>query len=350
MEKFKTGSSIRKKVIFVSSFSPPEGGAARVVYDLAKFFSKEKFDISIASHQSGFENLKSHKIDVTKLHGIKIGRDYLPTFASFFKIIKIVWPNNIIFVHTPYAVLSLLFAFFGKIFQKKIICMCHGTIEIYWRNFFNLKIMNLLADKWFFLSENDKKFVEQFTGKITKYAFIENGVDQKVFIFQNKKKAFATKFLFIGRLEKQKGITFMLRLLSDFPDFEFGFVGDGNFRKKMQNYKNARIYGTKGQYELIKIAKEYDCFVFPSLKESYPISLLEMLSLGIPVIAFRSSPTIDKIVGQNGIVVPLNDYQKLQDAVLNMANSLVNVSPEKIKELSWESKIVKYEKEVENLF
>lgn len=350
MEKSKIGNSMKKKIIFTSPFSPPEGGVAEVAWNLAKFFSKEKFDVSIVSYQSGFANLANYKIHVIKLRGVKISRDYLPTFTSFFKLLKIVWDNDIIFVHTPYAALSLFSAFFGKIFRKKVVCMCHGTIEIYWRNFFNLKIMNLLADKWFFLNENDKKFVEQFTGKITKYAFIENGVDQKVFVFQNKKTAFATKFLFIGRLEKQKGMAFMLRLLSNFPDFEFGFVGDGNFRKKMQNYKNARIYGTKGQYELIKIAKEYDCLVFPSLKESYPISLLEMLSLGIPVIAFRSSPTIDKIVGQNGIVVPLNDYQKLQDAVLNMANSLVNVSPEKIKELSWENKIVKYEKEVENLF
>lgn len=350
MEKSKIGNSMKKKIIFTSPFSPPEGGVAEVAWNLAKFFSKEKFDVSIVSYQSGFANLANYKIHVIKLRGVKISRDYLPTFTSFFKLLKIVWDNDIIFVHTPYAALSLFSAFFGKIFRKKVVCMCHGTIEIYWRNFFNLKIMNFLTDKWLFLNENDKKFIEQFTGKITKYVFVENGVDKEIFIFQNKKTAFATKFLFIGRLEEQKGMVFMLKLLIDFPDFKFGFIGDGNFRKKIQNYKNARIYGVKNQDELIQIAREYDCFVFPSLKESYPVSLLEMLSLGMPVVAFRSSPTIDKIVGQNGIVVPLNDYQKLKDAVLEMANSRKAVSFQSIKEFSWKNRIEKYEEAVEDLF
>lgn len=62
-----------------------------------------------------------------------------------------------------------------------------------------------------------------------------------------------------------------------------------------------------------------DLFILPSLYEAMPITLLEALAAGLPCIATEvGDNNIIVEPGKNGQIVPANDAQALQQAILSL--------------------------------
>jgi glycosyltransferase involved in cell wall biosynthesis len=141
------------------------------------------------------------------------------------------------------------------------------------------------------------------------------------------KPNFEFKALFVGNLYQQpaKGIDILLKawplVLHKFPQATLEIVGDGNlddYRKHIENLGIASSVCFLGK--VIRITEKYlsaDIFVLSSRREGMSNALIEAMAHGLPCVATDISGSQDLIKpGENGILVPVDDVEKLADGIL----------------------------------
>jgi glycosyltransferase involved in cell wall biosynthesis len=120
---------------------------------------------------------------------------------------------------------------------------------------------------------------------------------------KNAGKAF--KFLFVGQLEKHKGVDILIQAFNILKgNLELVIIGDGSLltglKEKFGNDSRIKFLGRKSPEEVEKIMSESDCLIVPSLCwENAPAVIYEAYQAGLPVIASRIGgiPEIIKKLG-----------------------------------------------------
>ncbi len=162
---------------------------------------------------------------------------------------------------------------------------------------------------------------------------IINNIDLNEVNYLKDKLNLKGKFVlgFVGRIEKEKNLDTLLEFfVNNFYNNEkiiLLIVGGGSYlqdlKTKYSNFKNIIF---TGKIEFQKIGLYYkllDVFISLSLSEVKPLAYLEALTLGVPIIAFKTIGADDLIIDNyNGFLVnPDNSYQL---NIFNIINNLVN--------------------------
>lgn len=84
-----------------------------------------------------------------------------------------------------------------------------------------------------------------------------------------------------------------------------------------------------------------DVFVSSSIVESFGVAVCEALMCGKPVVSTANGGVEDMVNQKNGIIVPLQDYQAMAEAILKIKNKEITFDPQKVRE----SVVGKYGKE-----
>jgi colanic acid/amylovoran biosynthesis glycosyltransferase len=145
----------------------------------------------------------------------------------------------------------------------------------------------------------------------------------------------AFKILCIASLRPVKGHKFLLeaiaRMKSQGRKIQCILVGDGPLRKKIyREIENLNIedvvkmVGNQTQHDVLRWLQEADCVVLSSLREGIPISLMEAMACGLPVVTTNASPSISELVmnDKNGLVV-----EKCNPDALTSALSFIQDNP-----------------------
>ena len=130
-------------------------------------------------------------------------------------------------------------------------------------------------------------------------------------------------FLFVGWLEKEKGLNEILKSIELLNKkkytFMFTFIGDGrgmNFAKKFiyeKELENSVVFRgwVKPQY-VKEYYREADVFVLPSWAEGMPNALIEALSCGLATIVSNVGMITNYLVNEeNALIVKPNDSKSL---------------------------------------
>ncbi|HXO66522.1 MAG TPA: glycosyltransferase family 4 protein [Candidatus Dormibacteraeota bacterium] len=138
--------------------------------------------------------------------------------------------------------------------------------------------------------------------------------------------------LFVGRMEKRKGLGVLLRayvqLKQRVPGLRLIVVGDGRMRKGYESYIESHripdivMAGYVSPEELPRYHASADIFCAPNTgKESFGIVLLEAMAAGLPVIA-TDIPGFSHVVspGRHGILVRRDDPVSLASAINLLAD------------------------------
>ena len=132
----------------------------------------------------------------------------------------------------------------------------------------------------------------------------------------------------VGRLVAQKSTRSLLqaipRLLAAEPSIRIIIVGDGPLMpelkaegKRLGIEKAVNFLGFSD--DLASIYSALDVFVLPSRYEGFPISLLEVMAMGTPVVATSVMGITDVVEnGKNGLLVPYDSPGDLGDAILRL--------------------------------
>ena len=103
--------------------------------------------------------------------------------------------------------------------------------------------------------------------------------------------------LYVGRIAPEKNLDAFLSL--DRPGTKV-VVGDGPSRDRLANdYPDARFLGPLSGVDLASAYRSADCFVFPSLTDTFGLVVIEALACGTPVAGYPVAGPID-ILGADG--------------------------------------------------
>lgn len=149
------------------------------------------------------------------------------------------------------------------------------------------------------------------------------------------------EFLFVGRLNPQKGLTNMLKAFSvasrEVDDMHLTLVGDGPELEHLKNLAeelniNNRVSfegyqaKTEGYYRRVKAT------LLTSFFEGFPNVLVESIAFGTPVISFDcpSGPADIILPGVNGILVPHQDIHAFSKALVAVATGEISFNMQEV--------------------
>lgn len=133
---------------------------------------------------------------------------------------------------------------------------------------------------------------------------------------------------FVGRLVREKGVFDLLDsarvVLERFPRTRFVFVGDGPQRQECEQAARQAGIGERVTFcghrsDIASCYAAFDLLVLPSHNEGLPMSILEAMSAGVPVVATRVGSVPDAVVdGVTGLLVKPGDTVALTQSILRV--------------------------------
>jgi glycosyltransferase involved in cell wall biosynthesis len=223
------------------------------------------------------------------------------------------------------------------------------------------------ADAVIALTENMKKNMGGFCNR--DIFVIPNGIDLDRFNNLSKKDLRsglqlgqdAKIITFIGRLHPVKGVTFLIKAMklikNEEPNTKLIIIGDGSEKERLKeiarelNLEPSVIFLQQVPNQSIpKYTVASDVFVLPSLSEGFPLTILEAMASGLPVVSTRVGGLSEIITeGENGFLVEPGKPEQLAEKILfflknDEARAKVSENnKEKAKQYSWESIVSKVE-------
>lgn len=188
---------------------------------------------------------------------------------------------------------------------------------------------------------------------------LTTGIEYKDFQKVPKVKIKNPQILFLSRIEKDKGIYEFIHsiptLVQKYPDIHFHVAGIGN---ELENVLQNEIVNTfphkitfhgylKGKQKIM-LLKSVDIYVFPSSHgEGFPISILEAMASGLPLIYTSSGGLSEKLLdGLNGIEIPHKNSDAIIVAILELLGN-----PSKMSKMGVENeRIIKESYDIGSIF
>ncbi|MEQ9620234.1 MAG: glycosyltransferase [Deltaproteobacteria bacterium] len=223
---------------------------------------------------------------------------------------------------------GVLCAFLARV--PAIVATQHLYIEISPNRLYILqKLVSMIVDRYIAVSDGVAGKLSRLIFSPNKIRVVKNGISVEDFHSTRsntlrdllKKNKHMPIVLTVARLDKQKGHEYLLEAASMVPDAVFVLVGDGPERERLETYVNEtslddRVVFLGHRQDIREILSGCDLFVLPSLYEGLPLSILEAMAAGRPVIASDINGTDEIIIdGKTGILVPPADPRAIAEAI-----------------------------------
>lgn len=318
------------------------GGLERVVVNLCKQISRDRFNVSVCclKFKGDFaQELEEAGIPVYLLPQISNGPDYT-AFTRLRKLMRGISPHLVHTHNTNSFVDSTLASLMARVPVR--INTDHA------RNFPGRltdlmldAICALFADKFIAVSPETKRNLMRYE-KIParKIDIINNGIDGSAYdisidIESKKKELGLSKFEHIiglgVRLTPQKGIIHLINaaplILKNFPKTAFVIAGKGDLLESLRRQANnigvgEHFFFIGPRLDLAEILQIFDIYVLPSEWEGLPLALLEAMASGRSIIATNVGGIPRAIEhDKTGILVQPKDPESLAHWICYLLNN-----------------------------
>jgi glycosyltransferase involved in cell wall biosynthesis len=123
----------------------------------------------------------------------------------------------------------------------------------------------------------------------------------------------------VARLAPEKAPQHFLAVAAAVPQASFAVVGDGPLRAELEAAAGRNVHFLGFRDDMPGVYASLDVLVQPSLREGMPMTLLEAMACGVPVVATRVGAAADVIDnGRTGMLVPAGDIAALTAAVQSL--------------------------------
>ena len=201
-------------------------------------------------------------------------------------------------------------------------------IRLYLIRFIQISAMNK-ASKIIFLSKFSQKIISK-TLKKKNYEIIPHGIEKKLINLGKKnlkkplwdyKKKKIIKLIYVSPLFYYKNQTIVAkafsRLKKKYRNLDIKFVG--NYKQNLNIYNEIidnnplitsnNFVGEIDHEKVVKLLCDSDIFIFASSSETFGISLVEAMALGMPIVCSNKS-SLPEILRDGGLYFdPSNDFE-----------------------------------------
>lgn len=328
------------------------GGIERVVYHLARNLSSQ-FDVIILGQTNQTASILYDIIsDKIKILPSPKNAKFLKHFYILLQVYKVysaiirIRPHVLISAHPRiHLTVGIAFSLLPKTLKPRWIVTEHGNPELYLGTHpQRIQIKRFLL-KRFVRNVNSFIAVSHYVANLaenlysnSKFRVIYNPVvDENIFRLAEQKVEhpwFDTHLLVIisaGRLTQNKGFATLLQSFKivneQRQETRLIILGDGELMHNLVNIANQlgisdRVWFAGFVDNPFKYFAHSTIFAFPSKSEGQPLAVIEAMALGLPVVSTKIL-SIEEFIkyGINGILVPVDDADKMADAIISMIDN-----------------------------
>ncbi len=291
-------------------FYPEIGGVETHVYEISKRISKH-FDLEVIATDPSGKLPKEEEINgifVRRFHSFAPSASYFFSLSLYNYLKKYKSEYDLIHAHNYHALPALFAAVVkDKDFKFVFTPHYHGRGHTFIRDILHKpykivgKSIFKKADAIICVSKFEQKLIlNNFNICVKKIYVIPNGINlvesERTTLPRCRKDNFK-KLLYVGRIEKYKGIDYIVKSMKYLPEnYILEIIGCGSYKpsivhlaKKMKVSNRVKFYQNLNKQELIEKYITSDVLILLSRYEAYGLVVAEALAYGTPCIVANTS-------------------------------------------------------------
>jgi glycosyltransferase involved in cell wall biosynthesis len=309
------------------------GGTETMLLRFLERVDQSQFEVYVSAFFPGGELLEeaSKRGGKFVLFNITNPANVFQLFSALIKLVRFLNNNKIDIIHLYGFWINIGGRFAAKLAKVPIIITGQRT-EDNWRNVFH-SFLDRFTSRWVDLyisvfNKGKELLIRRDRIPENKIVVIHNGIDLD---WANSIERSNENFPTIGMIaafNHFKAQDVLIRaapkILEKFPQAKFILAGCGCTEKKMSemisNFGLNRHFSVPGFVkDTRQILSQLDIFVLATHSEGFPVSILEAMSVGIPVVASNVGGIPELIEnGTTGILVEPNNFDQLASAIIEI--------------------------------
>lgn len=311
------------------------GGAERFAVDLALAVDKKRFEVIVAVTRLNVESFLGKLLEQSGIRVVSLAAKDYPTMLR--KQLRFLRKERPDVVHAQT----------GSILHMMLACkICRIPVRLYTvHNEANLLYGNSKLKKEIYkmgfsvfgfkpvaiCPTVKQTLIEDMGIPASQITVVNNGVDIRRFTpaqtVHNDEKI---RIISVGTLYWIKNQLMTLRAISALHDMgynvELTLLGDGEDREKIQNAIKASkaesyIFAPGSKKNVEDYLRQADIYVSASKTEGLPLSILEAMACGLPVVATDAGGTKDIIQdGVNGFLIGIDNEEELKNSLRRLVD------------------------------
>jgi glycosyltransferase involved in cell wall biosynthesis len=182
--------------------------------------------------------------------------------------------------------------------------------------------------------------------------FVPNGTDERFFTLRQYEERVPLRLLYVGTWLDRKGVYYLADafalLAKTMSDTRLTVAGclasEGEVKKYFARELRDEIHVVPfvKRDEMLAVYQQHDIFVFPSLVEGMPLTLLEAMATGMPVVTTNTSGMADVVEDKiDGLLTTPADAESLKTAIERLCGSVALrkqlglAAQEKMRRYTW---------------
>jgi glycosyltransferase involved in cell wall biosynthesis len=327
-----------KKVLLYIITQSEIGGAQSNVLDLISGF-QEDYDVHLATRIEGqlTESVKAINVPVHLLSNLVRPINLLHDYYGIQECISLIGVIKPDIIHAHSSKCGLIARIAGWISGVPVVFTAHGwgfspgtPLLRRWIAWLSEKLAAPLGKKIVCVSESDRQLAIKFgIGTKNSLVTIHNGINNIPIPVANPSVQ-PPRLIMVARFNEQKDQATLLKAISSlFFPFHLDFVGSGASMESCQAL--AESLGVKDKVSFLgdrtdvpQLLAQSQIFILTSHYEGLPISILEAMRAGLPVIATKVNGIPEEVEhGKTGLLVSDKDVKEVAKAL-----SILIESPE----------------------
>jgi len=316
------------------------GGAQHVVYTLASHL-KDEFACTVACGPGGelVERVRLHNIPVTVIPALRRALNPWLDATALWQIVRLLRNGHFDILHCHSSKAGILGRLAARITGVPIVLFtAHGWAftegRSYWKRWLAAQLERI-ASRWttkiVCVSHHDRELALRFNvAQPECLVVIHNGIDPSPFSLANDsviRREFGLSgdlvITTIGRMAVPKDPLTLLRAyrILNPSNAKVVIVGDGPLRAAVErhidrNMLRGRVLLAGMRYNVPDLLAASDVFVLASRWEGLPLTIIEAMMAGLPVVATNVGGVTELVEhGVTGIIVPPGNAEALAMAI-----------------------------------
>ncbi len=352
-----------KIAILVSAFPPQvSGGTGIATYNTARQLVMLGHEVHVITTLS--KGLPKESIEQGfHIHRVSlINKPILEATSFFINALFVIRRINPDLVHVQSTILAL-HGFLIKAFLRKPYLVYGRGSDIYLSSRFDRLLARLTlakADAVIAQTNDMKDTMHKLCNR--DILVIPNGVDADRFSNLSRKESRSKLningndrvILFVGGLRLVKGVRYLIESMNiirhEYQNIRLLIVGNGKERQNLENITEKlnlteciSFMGWVPNEAIQEYMAASDILVLPSLSEGFPVTILEAMASGLPIVCTKVGGMSEIVIdGENGYLIEPKNSMEIAEKVLlllkndNLKQRMSENNRQRAKRYSWE--------------